>query len=54
MPDPEIEMDTNIKEYLHNIRMEDNDDEGFDIYKDDLKMCLTGLAQKIQRTTTTY
>ena len=32
-PDPEVEMDTNLKEYLHNIRMEDTDDDGFEIVK---------------------
>ena len=40
LPDPEVEMDTNVKEYLHNIRMEDNDNEGFDIEKEDFENVL--------------
>ena len=29
-PDPDVEMDANLKEYLHNIRMEDTNDDGFE------------------------
>ena len=45
-PDPEVEMDTNLKEYLHNIRMEDTDDDGFAIVKDDFENVLRKFATK--------
>ena len=39
-------MDTNVKEYLHNIRMEDNDNEGFDIDKEDFENVLKKFNKK--------
>jgi hypothetical protein len=46
LPDPEVEIDTNVKEYLHNIRMEDNDNAGFDIDKDDFENVLKKFSTK--------
>ena len=45
-PDPEVEVDTNLKKQLHDMRMKDNDDEDFEIVKEDFDTVLHKFSTK--------
>ena len=51
-PDPEVEMESTIKQYLHSIRMENDDIEGFEISNETLNVFYKSLAQKAQKVMT--
>ena len=47
---PEVEKDSNLKKYLHNIRMEDQGSDGFEIVKDDFDNVLKKFGSKTTKS----